>query len=255
MLFDLQLSKRDIVVPPPQLKKSWLKIIIAFVVLVAIRSLNQFFISTVVKIIPPVTFLALRAGIASLLFIPGIMLYYIFHNDEERRHFLGAISPINIMETIVTLWVMGITESTLPYVSYGIADISLPADVATVIISLSPLCSYGMGFLFHFYDKKLKKAIVTKKNCCRNYSRFSWCSISSCPTLHRWYYPRDTYTNISNRALGSCSVSVWSYLYVFFRNLLESLWCIFKDRCRWKSAEKKKLMHFLAGWEEMLLVF
>jgi len=183
------------------------------------------------------------------------MLYYIFHNDEERRHFLGAISPINIMETIVTLWVMGITESTLPYVSYGIADISLPADVATVIISLSPLCSYGMGFLFHFYDKKLKKAIVTKKTVAGIILGF----LGAALVVARPYIGgtiRGTPIPISVIEPWVVAVFLFGVICMSFSATYWSHYGVFlKTDADGKVQKKKKLMHFLAGWEEMLLVF
>jgi drug/metabolite transporter (DMT)-like permease len=116
-----------------------------------------------VKLIPPITFLCLRAAVATVCFIPAIFIAYHCGGDKNRANLGFSVTKANRVDTFLKLCVMGIFESTLPYVSYGLADIYLPADVATVLMSLSPLCSFFFRYLFTKYDDELKKFVPTKK--------------------------------------------------------------------------------------------
>jgi len=58
---------------------------------------------------------------------------------------------------------MGIFESSLPLIGYSFSDAYLPPDVATVLMSVSPLCSFFFRWIFPKIDPDLPRYLPTKK--------------------------------------------------------------------------------------------
>jgi len=59
--------------------------------------------------------------------------------------------------------VMGIFESSLPLIGYSYSDLYLPPDVGTVILSVTPLCSFFFRWFFPKIDPDLPPFAPTKK--------------------------------------------------------------------------------------------
>jgi len=70
---------------------------------------------------------------------------------------------VNRTDVALKLAVMGIFESSIPLIGYSFSDLYLPADVATVLLSLSPLCSFFFRWLFPKIDEDLPPFVPTKK--------------------------------------------------------------------------------------------
>jgi len=125
--------------------------------------LINFFISDVVRLVPPATYLAIRALFAFFLFIPTCMIVYYCAGEKEKKNISNFFNPVNRSDTLLKLAVMGIFESSIPLIGYSFSDLYLPPDVGTVLLSISPLCSFFFRWIFPKIDPELPRFVPTKK--------------------------------------------------------------------------------------------
>jgi len=113
-----------------------------------------------VKYVPPVTFLALRSIIAVLCFVVliGVVMiinkynYGSFMKKEAENIILLSSTEDRRIDVTLRIAIMGIFESMVPYLCYAYADLYLPPDIGTVLISLSPLFAIGFKRLIAQFD-------------------------------------------------------------------------------------------------------
>jgi len=150
--------------PPPKISlRSTIKIVAAYIIVVIVRSLNQFFISDIVQFMPPTAYLGIRSIVAIFLFIITVAIVLNFAAEKDAQNVRNFWAPVNRTDACLKLWIMAVFESSIPLCGYSYADIYLPADVATVLLSISPLCSFFFRWIFPKIDPDLPPFLPTRK--------------------------------------------------------------------------------------------
>lgn len=134
--------------------------IVAFIAVVMVRSLNQFFIYSTVASLPPFTFLALRALVACVALFPLILVAYFINETQRAQIYVLLSSRTVFFELCRKVFVIGFLEGTLAYIAYAYADYYLSPEVATVLVCVGPFFSIGVRKIANLLFPFLKKEIL-----------------------------------------------------------------------------------------------